>query len=257
MARVWCAVVRWSSRSVRLHATGMLCLTFLVLLTTNLYLVNRTVLDINTNRYKSKESNDQFTQEHLFDTERTTNEENILLKKLRSLKDELKQTRSRIDNQKQLVSEYKRDLAQNPQENKLKRHLMNAAGIDKSLVTAVTTSMQQQQLNHGIRQFLSTQSQPNSSYLSCLDLPSDTHSLEHIGAGYTKQVKKLKIGENVVALKTVNMKGHDRKECAQYGMSDDNCVRLANYKVLKELALLQQLESPHVIKVRLRICFYY
>ncbi|XP_072049455.1 extracellular tyrosine-protein kinase PKDCC-like [Amphiura filiformis] len=253
MARVWCAVLRWSSRGLRLQATGVLCLTFLMVLTTNIYLVNRTVFDININQ---SNVNDRFVQDDKVSEERISDSENILLKKLKSLKDELKRTRSRIYTQKQLVTEnrtqYKRDLAQNPLENKLKRHLMNADGLDQSLVTMTTTSLQQRQVEfRDINQALyeNIHFHPNSSFISCQDLPKNTNLLEHVGAGYTKQVKKIMIDDKVVALKQANRKGHDGKECVQFGMNAPDCLKLANYKVLKELALLQQLESPHIIKL--------
>ena len=60
---------------------------------------------------------------------------------------------------------------------------------------------------------------------------------------------KANVGGKYVALKQANREGHDGLECAQNGMSGKDCYRLANYKVLKELALLQQLKSPHIIKV--------
>ena len=181
--------------------------------------------------------------------------ENNLRNMIKRLKDELLETRTRIAVQKQnltKIPQYRKDLTeQNQLQHKLKRHLMNADSQEKSVVTLDTATIKER-LSESGKNFtflyqnilFSTQ---NSNSLSCQDLPQSTNALETVGSGYTKKVTRADIRGRYVALKQANLKG---TECAQYGMAENDCYSLANYKVLKELALLQQLNSPHIIQVR-------
>ncbi|XP_022105604.1 extracellular tyrosine-protein kinase PKDCC-like isoform X3 [Acanthaster planci] len=72
---------------------------------------------------------------------------------------------------------------------------------------------------------------------------------ELVGFGYTKRVQKAFLGGKPVALKTPLSNGPDMTQCVGYGMSKEECFTLANFKVLKEIALLQQLQHPNIIKV--------
>ncbi|XP_070571051.1 extracellular tyrosine-protein kinase PKDCC-like [Ptychodera flava] len=72
---------------------------------------------------------------------------------------------------------------------------------------------------------------------------------EPIGIGYTKYVEKgIYKGENL-AMKSVALNGHDMTECNNKYMSYGDCLKLANYKLLKEITLLTQLQHTNVIKV--------
>ncbi|XP_071810404.1 extracellular tyrosine-protein kinase PKDCC-like [Asterias amurensis] len=86
--------------------------------------------------------------------------------------------------------------------------------------------------------------------IRCRDINSIPDSQkEFVGSGFTKRVQKASLGGRYVALKTPLRDGPDMSECAKFGMGDDECFRLANFKVLKEIALLQQLQHPNIIKV--------
>ena len=193
------------------------------------------------------ETNDWTNDEH----------ENNLLNKMKQLKDELQKTRGRIFAQKKYLDktpQHRRGLTEQDQsQHKLKRHLMNADSQEKSVVTLDITTIKESLSESGknftflYQDIFSTQ---NPTFLSCQDLPQSTDALETVGSGYTKKVTKANIRGRHVALKQANRKGHDGTECAQYGMAESDCYSLANYKVLKELALLQQLKSPHIIQVR-------
>ena len=256
MARVLWALLRWSFRGPRLRTTGFLTLTFLVILTTNLYLLNRNDSGINGMR-SNLEDHKRIVRDHNSDTQGLIddNDEHYLLNKMKNLKDKLRKTRSRIFMQKQFLKEmtqHRENLEQVISENKLKRHLMNADGQEKS-VPSVTTQVQHQDKLKSSTNFTFLYkfifSKQSSSFLSCQNLPQNLNVLETLGTGYTKKVMKANIEGKYVALKQANRRGHDGTECVQYGMEVKDCYRLANYKVLKELALLQQLKSPHIIKV--------
>ncbi|XP_022105595.1 extracellular tyrosine-protein kinase PKDCC-like isoform X2 [Acanthaster planci] len=82
---------------------------------------------------------------------------------------------------------------------------------------------------------------------------------ELVGFGYTKRVQKAFLGGKPVALKTPLSNGPDMTQCVGYGMSKEECFTLANFKVLKEIALLQQLQHPNIIKISLgvsRLMYY-
>ena len=84
----------------------------------------------------------------------------------------------------------------------------------------------------------------------CQEINGITHSQkEYVGSGFTKRVQRALLGDTYVALKTPLQDGPDVIECTHYGMKIDECFRLANFKVMKEIALLQQLQHPNIIKV--------
>ncbi|XP_035678603.1 extracellular tyrosine-protein kinase PKDCC-like [Branchiostoma floridae] len=91
-------------------------------------------------------------------------------------------------------------------------------------------------------------------YIGCREL-------EHIkvtgpaGSGYTKVVQKGEYNGVDVAIKSVAMSGHDMRLCLDTGMDRRDCSALANYKIVKEVALLQALAHPNIIKL-LGYCFH-
>ncbi|XP_038072424.1 extracellular tyrosine-protein kinase PKDCC-like [Patiria miniata] len=90
----------------------------------------------------------------------------------------------------------------------------------------------------------------NKLVYGCKEITSIPHSnKELIGSGFTKQVHKALFGGKPVAIKTPLTNGQDVTECIKYGMGVDECFRLANFKMLKEIAMLQQLQHPNIIKM--------
>ncbi|XP_028918032.1 extracellular tyrosine-protein kinase PKDCC-like [Ornithorhynchus anatinus] len=75
--------------------------------------------------------------------------------------------------------------------------------------------------------------------------------LRPVGAGDTKAVVRAELGGGrALALKTVRPFGPDVSRCLQSpGAGPAACRRLANLKLLKELALLQRLRHPAVVKL--------
>ncbi len=73
---------------------------------------------------------------------------------------------------------------------------------------------------------------------------------EYIASGWTKAVYKAVIRRNPVALKTVDLSGHDMVKCGQQ-LADSwaDCYTSASQKILKELLLLRALSVPNVVKV--------
>lgn len=86
--------------------------------------------------------------------------------------------------------------------------------------------------------------------LGCEDL-AHVNSREQVGSGYTKRVERVELRDGRwVAVKSVWTEGHDVTTCLKRGVMKRDCVQLANYKLMKEIALLQQLRHPNIIKVR-------
>ncbi len=86
--------------------------------------------------------------------------------------------------------------------------------------------------------------------IRCRDINSIPDSQkEFVGSGFTKRVQKARLGGRYVSLKTPLRDGPDVSSCTKFGMGVDECFRLANFKILKEVALLQQLQHPNIVKV--------
>ncbi|XP_072423940.1 extracellular tyrosine-protein kinase PKDCC-like [Chiloscyllium punctatum] len=85
--------------------------------------------------------------------------------------------------------------------------------------------------------------------VGCNDFRNIT-GIEFLGSGYTKTVLKGTLQDGTaVALKTVNSQGDEVKRCLQrYGQQRD-CFRLAAYKIIKEMILLQKLQHPNIIQL--------
>lgn len=79
----------------------------------------------------------------------------------------------------------------------------------------------------------------------------DMQAVEVLGSGYTKLVVKANLaGGQPVALKLVNEKGIDMSKCVEDFKDPHGCRELVSYKLKKELVLLQRLQHPNVIKVK-------
>eukprot|EP00062_Callorhinchus_milii_P008043 gi/632950406/ref/XP_007890699.1/ PREDICTED: protein kinase domain-containing protein, cytoplasmic [Callorhinchus milii] len=85
--------------------------------------------------------------------------------------------------------------------------------------------------------------------LSCQDI-NNASNVHYLGSGYTKAVYRAVLNETLaVALKSVDFGGHDMENCAkQYGTLED-CYRLASYKLVKEMTLLQRLQHSNILKL--------
>ena len=95
--------------------------------------------------------------------------------------------------------------------------------------------------------------------LNCEDL-ARVNSREPLGSGYTKRVERARLADGrLAALKSVWVGGNDVVTCAGLGVAERDCIRLANYKLLKEIALMQQLQHPehHQGKIEKRNIYIY
>ncbi|RXN01731.1 Extracellular tyrosine-protein kinase PKDCC [Acipenser ruthenus] len=89
----------------------------------------------------------------------------------------------------------------------------------------------------------------NPSLMGCSDIDNVTN-VQYLGSGYTKAVYKATINETFsVALKSVDFGGHDMENCVKKYASPEACYRLASYKIVKEMTLLQRLQHPHILKL--------
>lgn len=80
----------------------------------------------------------------------------------------------------------------------------------------------------------------------------DMQAVEVLGSGYTKLVVKVNLVDGrPVALKLVNEQGIDMGKCVEDFQDPQGCRQLVSYKLQKEIVLLQRLQHPNVIKVKL------
>lgn len=80
----------------------------------------------------------------------------------------------------------------------------------------------------------------------------DMQAVEVLGSGYTKLVVKVNLADGrPVALKLVNEQGIDMGKCVEDFQDPQGCRQLVSYKLQKEIVLLQRLQHPNVIKVKL------
>lgn len=75
-------------------------------------------------------------------------------------------------------------------------------------------------------------------------------SVQFVGSGYTKAVYRAELNTSFsVALKSVDFSGHDMESCVKrYGSAED-CYRLASFKIIKEMTLMERLQHPNILKV--------
>ncbi|XP_066535582.1 extracellular tyrosine-protein kinase PKDCC isoform X2 [Hoplias malabaricus] len=100
-------------------------------------------------------------------------------------------------------------------------------------------------------------SAPRRLGCSSIDSLSD---VQFVGSGYTKAVYRAALNSSLaVALKSVHFSGHDMEECVRrYGSARD-CYTLASVKLLKEMALMERLRHPNILKICLslvRLLYY-
>uniref|UniRef100_A0ACB8G5U5 Uncharacterized protein n=1 Tax=Sphaerodactylus townsendi TaxID=933632 RepID=A0ACB8G5U5_9SAUR len=87
--------------------------------------------------------------------------------------------------------------------------------------------------------------------IGCADLDGAT-GLSLVGCGITKVVLRAVLpppGGREVALKSVHGSGRDVTGCVRRYGHPGGCRRLAAYKLLKEMTLLQSLEHPGIVKL--------
>ncbi|XP_018120514.1 extracellular tyrosine-protein kinase PKDCC isoform X2 [Xenopus laevis] len=88
-----------------------------------------------------------------------------------------------------------------------------------------------------------------SPRLGCQDIRNGS-DVRYLGSGYTKAVyKSLLNGSVSVALKSVDFGGHDIQNCVRHYGTLEDCYRLASFKILKEMILLQRLQHPNILQL--------
>uniref|UniRef100_A0A8C8SB82 Extracellular tyrosine-protein kinase PKDCC n=1 Tax=Pelusios castaneus TaxID=367368 RepID=A0A8C8SB82_9SAUR len=85
--------------------------------------------------------------------------------------------------------------------------------------------------------------------LGCRDLRNLT-DVHYLGSGYTKAVYRVVLNRSLaVALKSVDFAGHDIENCVKLYAALGDCYRLASYKIVKEMVLLQRLQHPNILQL--------
>ncbi|NXS07359.1 PKDCC kinase, partial [Neodrepanis coruscans] len=85
--------------------------------------------------------------------------------------------------------------------------------------------------------------------LGCRDI-RDVSGVQYLGSGYTKAVYKAVLNRTLaVALKAVDFGGHDIAHCVRQFSALGDCYRLAAYKIVKEMILLQRLRHANVLQL--------
>ncbi|XP_059675481.1 extracellular tyrosine-protein kinase PKDCC [Gavia stellata] len=85
--------------------------------------------------------------------------------------------------------------------------------------------------------------------LGCGDLSLAT-GVSVLGWGFTKVVARAALaGGGAVALKSVHGAGREVRQCVQRYGAPAGCRRLAAYKLLKEVTLLQRLQHPGIVQL--------
>ncbi|KAF7710671.1 extracellular tyrosine-protein kinase PKDCC [Silurus meridionalis] len=75
-------------------------------------------------------------------------------------------------------------------------------------------------------------------------------SVQFVGSGYTKAVYRAELNTSFsVALKSVDLNGHDMESCVKKYNSAEDCYRLASFKIIKEMTLMEKLEHPNILKL--------
>ncbi|XP_053314896.1 extracellular tyrosine-protein kinase PKDCC [Spea bombifrons] len=85
--------------------------------------------------------------------------------------------------------------------------------------------------------------------LGCRDISNGTN-VRYLGSGYTKAVYKSVLNDTLsVALKSVDFGGHDIQNCVKQYVTLEECYRLASFKIVKEMILLQRLQHPNILQL--------
>ncbi len=88
---------------------------------------------------------------------------------------------------------------------------------------------------------------------SCRDLQALWLQKEYIASGWTKAVYSTSLRGVPVALKTVDVTGHDMSKCGQeLALSPTLCYIRASQKILREILLLTALRHTNVVQVIIR-----
>lgn len=87
--------------------------------------------------------------------------------------------------------------------------------------------------------------------IGCEEL-SGIKAVDFLGAGYTKTVLKAALPQGLfVALKSVNHQGTDMRLCMEDFLDSQGCHELVSFKLRKEIVLLQRLQHPNIVEVRI------
>lgn len=87
------------------------------------------------------------------------------------------------------------------------------------------------------------------SGLGCGSIDNVTN-VQYLGSGYTKAVYKAALNSSFsVALKSVDFGGHDMENCVKKYASPADCYKLASFKIIKEMTLMERLQHPNILKV--------
>ncbi|XP_066552830.1 extracellular tyrosine-protein kinase PKDCC [Amia ocellicauda] len=85
--------------------------------------------------------------------------------------------------------------------------------------------------------------------LGCSSIDNVT-GVQYLGSGYTKAVYKAAVNSTLsVALKSVDFGGHDMDNCVKRFAAPGDCYRLASYKIVKEMTLMQRLRHPNILQL--------
>ncbi|KAK6293492.1 hypothetical protein J4Q44_G00358180 [Coregonus suidteri] len=85
--------------------------------------------------------------------------------------------------------------------------------------------------------------------LGCSSIDNVTN-VQYLGSGYTKAVYKAALNNSLsVALKSVDFGGHDMENCVKKYASPGDCYRLASFKIVKEMTLMERLQHPNILKL--------
>ncbi|KAF4517346.1 hypothetical protein B566_EDAN011733 [Ephemera danica] len=106
------------------------------------------------------------------------------------------------------------------------------------------TTVHPDQFPHGLRWPYA-----GNGLLNCTSL-RDVAQLEFIASGWTKAVYRGKLaGNRDVAVKTVNLNGHELQVCQARGETLPECYSRAAAKLMREMILLTELAHDNMIKV--------
>lgn len=93
--------------------------------------------------------------------------------------------------------------------------------------------------------------------LGCGSIDNVTN-VRYLGSGYTKAVYRAALnGSFSVALKSVDFGGHDMENCVKKYASSKDCYKLASFKIVKEMTLMDRLQHPNILKVMFAYIFIY
>ncbi|KAG5831303.1 hypothetical protein ANANG_G00302350 [Anguilla anguilla] len=96
---------------------------------------------------------------------------------------------------------------------------------------------------------MNTRTINGTQMLGCSSIDNVT-DVQYLGSGYTKAVYKAAVNNTLsVALKSVDFGGHDMENCVKKYGSTADCYRLASFKIIKEMTLMERLQHPNILKL--------